>query len=62
MLNAFPVWLWGVLFHLKPREHGQGLVEYAFLLALVAAIVFIILVVVGTAVRDGLYDNIINNI
>lgn len=47
---------------LPNREHGQGLVEYAFILVLVALIVIVILAVVGLAVRDGLYDNIINNI
>lgn len=58
-------WLWGILparLFSRPREAGQGLVEYAFILVLVALIVVIILAVVGTAVRDGLYENIIENI
>ncbi|MBZ0304117.1 MAG: pilus assembly protein [Anaerolineae bacterium] len=46
----------------RPHETGQGLVEYAFILVLVAVIVVLILAVVGTAVRDGLYENIIENI
>ncbi|MAS34732.1 MAG: Flp family type IVb pilin [Anaerolineaceae bacterium] len=41
---------------------GQGLVEYAFILVMVAVVVIIILAVVGLAVKDGLYENIIENI
>lgn len=62
MLYAFTVWLWGALPRLPSRESGQGLIEYALILVLVALIVIVVLAVVGTAVRDGLYDNIINSI
>jgi Flp pilus assembly pilin Flp len=63
LLRFFTTWLWCVLpaKSLKPPK-GQGLVEYAFLIALVALIVIIILVVVGLAIRDGLYENIIEAI
>lgn len=62
MFHVFAVWLRAAMSPLPNREHGQGLVEYAFILVLVALIVIVILAVVGLAVRDGLYDNIINNI
>lgn len=39
------------LFH-PPGEHGQGLVEYALILMLVAIIVIIILIVFGDSVRE----------
>lgn len=62
LLQFFATWLWCVLpakeFR-RPADEGQGLVEYALLLALVALIVIVVLVVVGQAVRDGLYENII---
>ena len=41
-----------------PREVGQGLVEYAFILALVAIAVAAILVLLGPVVGN-LYSNIV---
>lgn len=65
LVQFFATWLWCVLpakgFR-RSEDEGQGLVEYALLLALVALIVIVILVVVGQAVRDGLYENIIEAI
>jgi pilus assembly protein Flp/PilA len=43
-----------------PEERGQGLVEYALLLVLVALIVFAMVVVFGGSIGN-LYSNIINN-
>lgn len=43
-----------------PAARGQGLVEYAMILVLVAIIVIIVLATVGTTVRDVLYQNIID--
>jgi pilus assembly protein Flp/PilA len=37
---------------LKGFEKGQGLVEYALILALIAIVVFVAVALVGTAVRD----------
>jgi pilus assembly protein Flp/PilA len=36
----------------NPKEHGQGLAEYAFLIMLVALVVIILLALFGEAVRD----------
>ncbi len=65
LLQFFFTWLWCVLpskSFRRPSGEGQGLVEYAFLIALVALIVIIILAVVGVTIRDGLYENIIEAI
>lgn len=65
LLQFFATWLWCVLPAKplkRPGEKGQGLVEYAFLIALVALVVIVVLAVVGTTVRDGLYENIIEAI
>jgi Flp pilus assembly pilin Flp len=65
LLQFFATWLWCVLpakTLKRPSNEGQGLVEYAFLIVLVALIVIIILAVVGQTVRDGLYENIIEAI
>ena len=65
LLQFFATWLWCVLpakSLKRPSNEGQGLVEYAFLIALVALIVIVVLVVVGVAIRDGLYENIIEAI
>ena len=35
-----------------PREEGQGLVEYALILVLIAIVVIVILTVLGTQVSD----------
>jgi pilus assembly protein Flp/PilA len=44
-----------------PREEGQGLVEYALILVLVAMIVIIILFFLGPAIGN-VYSNVINSI
>jgi pilus assembly protein Flp/PilA len=45
-----------------PRnERGQGLVEYAFILILVAMIVLVVLVVFGAAVGN-MFSNVVSGI
>lgn len=44
-----------------PREEGQGLVEYALILVLVAVVVLAILTLLGPAIGNT-FSNIINNI
>ena len=39
----------------SPRESGQGLVEYAFLIGLVALVVIVVVVVLGESIV-GLYN------
>ncbi len=48
-----------MLFH--PHEEGQGLVEYALLIILVAIVVLIIVALFGSSVGN-LYSNIVNSI
>ncbi len=43
------------------KEKGQGLVEYALIMILVALVVIIILVLLGPAVGN-MYSNIISNL
>jgi len=43
MVELLKAWLW-------VREKGQGLVEYALILVLIAAVVIVILSLVGTRV------------
>lgn len=45
----------------NPKEHGQGLAEYAFLIMLIALVVIILLALFGEAVRD-MYVNIVAQI
>jgi len=47
----------GVLF--VPRQRGQGLVEYALLLVLVALVVIVILVLLGPAIGN-VFSNVIS--
>jgi pilus assembly protein Flp/PilA len=44
-----------------PKEKGQGLVEYALILVLVAVVVIAILALLGPAIAN-IFNNIINNI
>jgi pilus assembly protein Flp/PilA len=44
-----------------PKEKGQGLVEYALILVLVAIVVIVILAVLGPAIGD-VFSNIVNAI
>ena len=44
-----------------PREEGQGLVEYALILVLVAVVVIAILTLLGPAIGNT-FSNIINSI
>ncbi len=44
-----------------PKEKGQGLVEYALILVLVAVVVIAILALLGPAIRD-IFQNIVNKI
>lgn len=43
------------------REEGQGLVEYAFILILVAMIVLVVLVLFGGAVGN-MFSNVVSGI
>ncbi len=42
----------------EPREAGQGLVEYAMLLSLVAIVIFVVLALIGPAVGN-MFSNIV---
>jgi len=44
-----------------PREKGQGLVEYALILVLVAIVVIAVLLILGPAIGE-VFSNIVNNI
>ena len=44
-----------------PKEKGQGLVEYALILVLVAVVVIAILALLGPAIAN-IFQNIVNNI
>lgn len=44
-----------------PKEKGQGLVEYALIIALVAIVVIVILVILGPAISN-VFSNIIFNL
>jgi pilus assembly protein Flp/PilA len=44
-----------------PREEGQGLVEYALILVLVALVVIVILALLGPAIGN-VFSNIVNSI
>ncbi|MEA3377963.1 MAG: pilus assembly protein [Chloroflexota bacterium] len=43
----------------RPREEGQGLVEYALILVLVALIVIVILAILGPTVGN-IFSNVVN--
>jgi pilus assembly protein Flp/PilA len=45
----------------RPREEGQGLVEYALILVLVAIVVIVILALVGPAVGN-MFSNVIRKL
>ncbi len=45
----------------KPREEGQGLVEYALILVLVAVVVIVILALLGPAIGN-IFSNIVNTL
>lgn len=44
-----------------PKEKGQGLVEYALILVLVAVVVIAILALLGPAIAN-IFNNIVQNI
>jgi len=44
-----------------PKEKGQGLVEYALFLVLVAVVVIVILSLLGPAIGN-IFSNIVDNI
>ena len=44
-----------------PKEKGQGLVEYALILVLVAVVVIAILALLGPAIKN-VFQTILNNI
>jgi pilus assembly protein Flp/PilA len=43
-----------------PTEKGQGLVEYALIIILVALVVIIVLALVGTRITQNLYSKIVS--
>ncbi len=45
----------------QPREEGQGLVEYALILVLVAVVVIAILTILGPAIGN-IFSNIVNQV
>jgi pilus assembly protein Flp/PilA len=45
----------------RPREEGQGLVEYALILVLVAVVVIVILVILGPSIGN-IFSNIVSKI
>ena len=44
-----------------PREEGQGLVEYALILVLVAVVVMVILALLGPAIGN-IFSNLVNTL
>ncbi len=44
-----------------PKEKGQGLVEYALILVLVAIVVIVILSIMGPAIGN-IFSNIVNSL
>ena len=46
---------------LKTREEGQGLVEYALILVLVAVVVIGVLTILGPAIGD-IFSSILNTV
>lgn len=46
----------------SPNERGQGLVEYALIIALVVIVVIIVLALVGTRINESLYSRIVSAI
>ena len=52
--------LYHKLRHPLSRQAGQGMVEYAFILILVSTIVVIVLVTMGTQVRN-MFSNVVSN-
>jgi len=51
----------GVIMLFLPREDGQGLVEYALILVLVAIVVIAILTLLGPAI-GAVFSNIVKNL
>lgn len=45
----------------KPDQHGQGLVEYAMVLMLVAIVVIVVLALLGPAVGN-MFSNVVSGI
>lgn len=54
-------WLLARRLHTSSDEEGQGLVEYALILVLVAVVVIAILVVLGPAIYD-VYENVVESL
>jgi len=44
-----------------PHEEGQGLVEYALILVLVASVVIVVLALLGPAIGN-IFSNVVSNI
>lgn len=49
------------MMQISSEEHGQGLVEYAFLIMLIALVVIILVALFGEAVRE-MYVDIVSQI
>jgi pilus assembly protein Flp/PilA len=57
----FITYLGDIIMLFQPREEGQGLVEYALILVLVAVVVIAILTVLGPAIGN-VFSNIVNEV
>lgn len=44
-----------------PREEGQGLIEYAMIIMMVAIIVVVVLTLMGPTIGN-MYSNVMNNL
>jgi pilus assembly protein Flp/PilA len=44
------------------QSHGQGMIEYGLIIALVAVVVIATLVLLGPQINNLLYDHILNNL
>jgi pilus assembly protein Flp/PilA len=51
----------GIIMIYEPNEKGQGLVEYALILVLVAVVVIAILTILGPAIGN-VFSNIVNEV
>jgi len=48
--------------HFYPSERGQGMLEYALAIVLVAVVVLLALTILGEAISNVLYEDIINSV
>ncbi len=53
---------WTMLRRLLRAEHGQDLVEYGLLAALIAVVAMTAVTALGTAARNALWNTVVNNL